>query len=206
MKFTTQYPEQASQLDFRPVGGGEKSSTSREPLQSWKEIAAELGRGVRTVQRWERTLQLPVHRLGKGLRSPVFAFKDEIRLWMRTRADDPREDHRQNDNGLERRQAKAGGLITGSRLFKEMSPPNESRPRIRSEAEARIVESVRGLFAVSPLLPKQQVCAECNSPMQPLDGEFQFYACKKRWKISLPFCPACDLGVLSAMRPLRQVH
>ena len=47
--------------------------TSREVLHSWKEIAAELDRGVRTVQRWERTLQLPVRRLGDGPRSPVFA-------------------------------------------------------------------------------------------------------------------------------------
>ena len=32
-------------------------------LDSWKEIAAYLGRGVRTVQRWEREEGLPVHRL-----------------------------------------------------------------------------------------------------------------------------------------------
>ncbi len=34
-------------------------------LNSWKEIAAYMGRGVRTVQRWERDLALPVRRLGK---------------------------------------------------------------------------------------------------------------------------------------------
>src|SRR5258708_9701864 len=107
MKFTTQESEQASQLDLRPIGGRRETSTSHEALQSWKEIAVELGRGVRTVQRWERTLQLPIHRLGKGPRSPVFAFKEEIRIWMRTRAEDPKddhpkEDHRQNDDGSER--------------------------------------------------------------------------------------------------------
>ena len=32
-------------------------------LDSWKVIAAYLGRGVRTVQRWERDEGLPVHRL-----------------------------------------------------------------------------------------------------------------------------------------------
>ena len=179
---------------------------SREALQSWKEIAVELGRGVRTVQRWERTLQLPVHRLGKGPRSPVFAFKDEIRVWMRTRADDAREDHRNNDDGSERNQAAAGRPIAGSGLFGKTTPANDSTLGIRSETKARIVESVRGLFEIPPLQPKQQSCAECNSPMQSLDGEFRFNASKKRWRMSLPFCPACDLGVLRSVRPLLQVH
>lgn len=41
-----------------------------------------LGRGVRTVQRWEEELQLPVHRIGTGRRSPVFAFEHELRFWL----------------------------------------------------------------------------------------------------------------------------
>jgi len=53
-------------------------------LNSWKEIASYLGRGVRTVQRWERELQLPVHRIGVGSRSPVFAFEHEVRSWLHT--------------------------------------------------------------------------------------------------------------------------
>src|ERR1035441_3364214 len=32
-------------------------------LDSWKEVAAYLKRGARTVQRWEREKALPVHRL-----------------------------------------------------------------------------------------------------------------------------------------------
>jgi hypothetical protein len=53
-------------------------------LNSWKEIASYLGRGVRTVQRWERELQLPVHRIGKGKRSPVFANSTELNFWLLT--------------------------------------------------------------------------------------------------------------------------
>ena len=49
-------------------------SSNREKLQGWKEIASELGRSVRTVQRWERTLGLPVRR-GKDARAEVFVFK-----------------------------------------------------------------------------------------------------------------------------------
>jgi hypothetical protein len=42
-------------------------------LDSWKEIAAYLKRGVRTVQRWERTSGLPVHRLELDRQGSVFA-------------------------------------------------------------------------------------------------------------------------------------
>ncbi len=52
-------------------------------LTSWKDISKYLNRGVRTVQRWERRLGLPVHRIGTGKRAPVFAFQYEIDCWLR---------------------------------------------------------------------------------------------------------------------------
>src|SRR5262249_38286057 len=36
------------------------------------------------VQRWEQELQLPVHRIGKGKHSPVFAVVSELKFWMPT--------------------------------------------------------------------------------------------------------------------------
>jgi CheY-like chemotaxis protein len=51
-------------------------------LHGWKEIALELDRSVRTVQRWERTLGLPVRRLSRDPRAAVFLFKEELRLWL----------------------------------------------------------------------------------------------------------------------------
>ncbi|HEY3128913.1 MAG TPA: guanylate cyclase [Acidobacteriota bacterium] len=54
-------------------------------LDSWKEIAAHLKRGVRAVQRWEREEGLPIHRhLHKKLGS-VYAFKRELDDWWRKR-------------------------------------------------------------------------------------------------------------------------
>lgn len=53
-------------------------------LNSWKEIANYLERGVRTVQRWEHELNLPVHRIGNGKRSPVYANVSELRFWLST--------------------------------------------------------------------------------------------------------------------------
>jgi hypothetical protein len=52
-------------------------------LNSWKEIAGYLGRGVRTVQRWERHLGLPVHRPKGKNRSAVLAFPSELDNWLR---------------------------------------------------------------------------------------------------------------------------
>jgi len=51
-------------------------------LNSWKEISLYLDRGIRTVQRWERELGLPVHRVGHGPRSPVHAFPAELQAWQ----------------------------------------------------------------------------------------------------------------------------
>jgi hypothetical protein len=51
-------------------------------LNSWKEIANYLGRGVRTVQRWERDLGLPVHRPKGKDRSAVLAFPQELNAWL----------------------------------------------------------------------------------------------------------------------------
>jgi hypothetical protein len=51
-------------------------------LNSWKEIASHLGRGVRTVQRWERELGLPVHRPRGTSRSPVTAMAKDLEEWL----------------------------------------------------------------------------------------------------------------------------
>jgi Tol biopolymer transport system component len=54
-------------------------------LDSWKEIASFLGRGLRTVQRWEREEQLPVHRLGHARRGTVYADRAELLAWWERR-------------------------------------------------------------------------------------------------------------------------
>lgn len=54
-------------------------------LDSWKEIAAYLGRGIRTVQRWEREEGLPVHRLAHDKRGTIYARREEIAAWWESR-------------------------------------------------------------------------------------------------------------------------
>lgn len=53
-----------------------------ERLDSWKEIAAYLGRDLRTVRRWEKDKRLPVHRVPGGERRAVFAYRAQIDAWL----------------------------------------------------------------------------------------------------------------------------
>jgi adenylate cyclase len=58
-------------------------------LDSWKEIAAYLKRGTRTLQRWEREEGLPVHRLRHSTLGSVYAYADELDRWWAARSPEP---------------------------------------------------------------------------------------------------------------------
>lgn len=55
-------------------------------LTSWKEIAQYLGKGVRTVQRWEAEFGLPVRRAQSSEHSAVLAIPEELDYWLLTNA------------------------------------------------------------------------------------------------------------------------
>lgn len=52
---------------------------------SWKEIASYLGKGVRTVQRWEAQFGLPVQRPNARAKGIVRATREELDQWIATR-------------------------------------------------------------------------------------------------------------------------
>jgi len=64
----------------RPAAG-----TPEDRLDSWKEVAAYLHRGTRTVQRWEREEGLPIHRLQHDKLGSVYGFKSELDAWWKSR-------------------------------------------------------------------------------------------------------------------------
>jgi TolB-like protein/Flp pilus assembly protein TadD len=74
--------------------GPEESPPSGKKLDSWGEIASYLGREVRTVQRWEQTEDLPVHRHEHKKKSTVYAYAGELDAWIKQRQpkDDPEAD------------------------------------------------------------------------------------------------------------------
>ncbi len=55
-------------------------------LESWKEIAAYLGRDVTTVRRWERREGLPVYRILHIKLGSVYAYTTELDAWRDGRA------------------------------------------------------------------------------------------------------------------------
>ncbi len=107
-------------------------------LNSWKDIAAYLKCGVRTAQRWERDLDLPVYRPRPGKRGPVCAFPNEIRMWMRQkRTEHPELAHVFRDNSA----------ITVShdlsRLSAELVRQTAANTRLQQECAARLLETIR---------------------------------------------------------------
>jgi TolB-like protein len=72
----------------------QRSSEAR--LDSWKEIAAYLSRDVRTVQRWERSERMPVHRHVHDKRGSVYALTSELDAWRQGR-----QPRLENENGAQ---------------------------------------------------------------------------------------------------------
>jgi TolB-like protein/Flp pilus assembly protein TadD len=68
--------------------GSEFAGRALDPatrLDSWKEIANYLKRGIRTVQRWERDERLPVYRLQHEKLGSVYAFAPQLNAWWTSR-------------------------------------------------------------------------------------------------------------------------
>ena len=164
-------------------------STAQPVLQSWKEIASELHRSVRTVQRWERILELPVHRLGKGPRCPVFAFKDELHLWLQRTADGVPDESRKvlpfNTRKVPR----------GVSRVKETRNANS----LAGKSEPGILKSLNAFFALEGVRHMPRNCAHCKAPTEFLVGQFWLYGTEKTWQVSVPFCPTCDAEIRSLL-------
>jgi len=73
---------------MKPPAAGEATADTAfaaDVLDSWKAVAQYLRKDVRTLQRWESTRSLPVHRMPGGDRPGVFALKSELDAWRRGR-------------------------------------------------------------------------------------------------------------------------
>ncbi len=75
----------ADQLKNPAIDEGEAaqapSASSNGRLNSWKEVAAYLGRDVRTVQRWEESEGLPIHRVAHKRQGTIYAHQAELDAW-----------------------------------------------------------------------------------------------------------------------------
>jgi len=121
-----------------------------ERLESWKEIGSWLRRDVRTVQRWERTRGLPVHRLPGGDVARVYAIKSELDTWRNSR-----------------------GIHLLEEALPRASVAGSPRGRVGRLALAVAVASV-AVVAVALLLPRSPVPAPRISPLTSYVGEVAY--------------------------------
>jgi tetratricopeptide (TPR) repeat protein len=110
---------------------GNPALKGRQRLDSWKEIAAFFGRDERTVNRWEKELGLPVHRLPGRAKGPVYAYTDELSGWMAT----PHEDAAASELGTEQHD---GTVPLGPMLVREVAVATTQEPPLTAPLFRRI--------------------------------------------------------------------
>ena len=124
-------------------------------LNSWKEIASYLGRGVRTIQRYEEKLGLPVHRPVGRERTAVLAFADELEQWLRN-SPSRNGTHSNSTNGDSSAVIELQEIPTKNDVRSEVARARQEMERARAEYR-RTLENYNAL--------KRQVKrAEASSP------------------------------------------
>ena len=100
-------------------------------LTTWKEIASYVGKSVRTVQRWERDLGLPVRR-GRSGKTVLLAVTSELDEWVVMNL------HYSSDQPKSRTQARSGNRSTIAAVAEEVMRLRKLREEMRkSTAELR---------------------------------------------------------------------
>jgi len=122
---------------------GETSGYGVERLDSWKAIAAYLGRDEGTLRRWERTRGLPIRRLPGRKGGSVYAYTSEIDAWLQ--ADPP-------ESGPEA----ADDPTTPPDLPPATEPAALSRPSIWVAAPATLIAA----FVAGWLLTRPAISAD----------------------------------------------
>src|SRR6266699_3465016 len=150
--------------ETRTSPGPEGPALQDRKLVSWKEIASHLGREVRTVQRWEKTEDLPVHRHGHKKKSTVYAYSAELDDWFKKRQ--PKDDP-EADSAFEP-EPDVGEALLGSENGDEAktdvppvqpSPPKWKRPVLAAAAAAVLCFAGYGVYRwIHPrILPPEKV-------------------------------------------------
>lgn len=106
------------------------SAQNSKRLNSWKEIADHFQRDIRTVQRWESKLGLPVHRRQHTRRGFIYAYESELDAWW---ADGRKQLEKTSDSPARRSWlplaiAAAGVLLVAGASLEWKSFPSQARP------------------------------------------------------------------------------
>jgi phage terminase Nu1 subunit (DNA packaging protein) len=114
----------------------------QQVLSSWKEIANFLGKGVRTVQRWERELGLPVRRPQGSRQGVVLAFPHELRAWA-ANAENGQLNGQSSDRQGEIRQQRFARARSSAGVAERARLLTQSLERTRTESEKLLASATR---------------------------------------------------------------
>lgn len=121
---------------------------SEELLNSWKEIAAYMNRGVRTVQRWESELGLPVRRPRGRERSAVVAVKSELDTWVKACPLNSEEKPLQPDEARGLRVEIVSALRSSILKSRELRKGSD---RARTELGTTVTTLIKTVLSMQPL-------------------------------------------------------
>ena len=105
-------------------------------LTSWKEIARYVGRGVRTVQRWEQDFGFPVRRPFGSRKKAILARRSDIDSWVAIRCS--------TADRYSRAPADSGNLQSGASLAAELETFRMLRLE-QAELRAGLRDAIRSL-------------------------------------------------------------
>lgn len=118
-------------------------------LSCWKDIATYLGKGVRTVQRWEQEFGLPIRRPnGSSHKSPVVADSRDLDAWLKSRWS--LRGPKAEENGASRNvedTASHTQLLQDMRVNVQISTDLQARLRIVREQHQNLVQEVGAAIA-----------------------------------------------------------
>ena len=172
-------------------------------LQGWKAIAVFLERGVRTVQRWERTLGLPVHRMGAS-QGPVIAFRDELDSWLKacSRREHSSNIHQYASNLPCSISTAFDVLYSGNPGAKKLAPARRRGRENRENSKTRLPELVvASQLSKCPELKKRNgKCEICHSPLRLVDAVLSASSLALYCKVVLSLCPICDVELTGVQK------
>jgi hypothetical protein len=137
---------------------------SRQILNGWKEISSYIKRSVRTVQRWEARLDLPVYRPALKDRSAVVAFSDELDRWIARVSPDAGEQSAVL-NGNEGRDAGLLRLLDSMNTMLLDTAELSSRMRLLQEQLGQSLRICHQGIAARTLAPSASVSSRALGPV-----------------------------------------
>jgi hypothetical protein len=137
---------------------------SRQILNGWKEISAYINRSVRTVQRWEARLGLPVYRPALKDRSAVVAFSDELDGWISRASPDAGEED-EVLNGYEGNDADLSRMLDNINTMVLSATELSSQMRLLQEELRQSLKIYHYGLASRTLAPNASVPSRGMSPV-----------------------------------------